>query len=105
MKDNLIRPSDYCLINTDKFEENEGVKRGQRVWIAGHRALPISEEDPYTQRIKFYVHLLDKDGLLILPNMYIMDPNSLKKVGKNEAKKLKEKNSIFGEPVEETVPN
>jgi hypothetical protein len=54
MKNKLILQGDYCLITTDKFEKTEGVKLGQRVYIAGHRALPIGEHDPYTQRIKFF---------------------------------------------------
>lgn len=86
MKDALIRQDDFCEIITDQFEAETGIKKGQRVYIAGHRALPENEEDPYTQRIKFFVHLVvDK---LIVPGLYVMDPRSLRKVSGKEQKKL-----------------
>lgn len=97
-KDDLIRPNDFCEIITDKFE-GEGVKQGQRVFIAGHRAFPESEIDPYTQRIKFFVHLVNKDEFD--PRLFVMDPRSLRKVKKNEQKKLKK---LFAAWFEEKVP-
>jgi hypothetical protein len=86
----FIKDQDFCLIATDKFEEKEGIKRGQRVYIAGHRAFPISEDDPYTQRIKFFVHLVN-DGEVVFGPLYVMDAISLKLVGKREQEKLAEK--------------
>lgn len=83
----LLRPNEFALINTDIFEAEEGIKRGQRVYIAGHKALPISREDPYTQRVKFFVHLVD-NGQVVLGPLYVMDPKSLKSLGANEEKKL-----------------
>lgn len=85
MKDELIRPEDFCEIIVDDFLEF-GVKKGQRVYIAGHKALPISKEDPYTQRIKFFVHLLVNK--ILDERLFIMDPKSLRKVGKKEQEKL-----------------
>lgn len=100
MKNKFIKDNDFCFINTDKFEKEQGVKRGQRVYIAGHRALPISEEDPYTQRIKFLVNLVN-DGKVEFVPIYLMDPDSLKLVGKREQEKLLEK---LQEQLDEQTP-
>jgi len=81
-----IREGDFCLMNTDKHDDI-GVKKGQRVYVAGSRALPITEDDPYTQRIKFFCHLI-KDGNVTFDNIYMFDATSLKHVGSLEAKKL-----------------
>lgn len=87
----FIKDQDFCKINTDKFEKDEGVAKGQLVYIAGHRALPISKEDPYTQRIKFFVHLLDKDEQIVFGPIYLMDPSSLDKVSDSKQAKLTKK--------------
>ena len=91
----LIRPEDFCEIVVDKFVE-EGAPKGTRVYVAGHKALPISEEDPYTQRIKFLVHLVENKHVVFGP-LYIVDPNSIKLVKPNEQKKLAK---ILGEDIE-----
>lgn len=82
-----IHDGDFCLMNTDKHDDI-GIKRGQRVYIAGHRAVPISAEDPYTQRIKFFCHTVD-NGLVTFGKIYMFDALSLKHVGKKEADKLR----------------
>ncbi len=88
--DNLIRSLDFCQIVSDKFAEEVGVKRGHIVYVAGHKALPITDEDPYTQRIKFFCHLVDKQGHVDTSKLYLIDPNSIQKVGKLKQKKLTE---------------
>lgn len=72
----LIRVGNFCEVVTDKFVE-EGIKRGHTVYVAGHKALPISEEDPYTQRIKFFVHLYNLHDFSMGKEIYLMDPNSI----------------------------
>jgi hypothetical protein len=71
-----IQNQDFCEVVTDKFEE-QGVKRGHIVFVAGHRALPIAEEDPYTQRIKFFTHLFNQHTGEVNPDLYLMDPLSI----------------------------
>jgi hypothetical protein len=82
----FIRNGDFCKIVTDKFEEH-GVKRNHLVYVAGHRALPITEEDPYTQRIKFTCHLVTNNHV-VWEHLYLMDANSVQKVSKSQQKKL-----------------
>lgn len=82
----FIRPLDFCEVVTDKLAD-DGVKRGQLVYVAGLKALPVSDTDPYTQRIKFFCNLVDKWGH-VDNKLYIMDPISLQKVDKNKQKKF-----------------
>ena len=85
----FIRTGDFCKLVSDKFEDND-VKRGHLLYVAGHKPLPISEEDPYTQRIKFFVHLVSKDGRIDTTKLYLMDANSMQKVGSRKKKQLLE---------------
>lgn len=86
MNDSFIRQGDFCEIVSDKFI-HENVKRGHYVYVAGLKALPISDNDPYTQRIKCFVHLLNGDHIESF-EIYVMDPDSLQKVNKSKQKKL-----------------
>lgn len=83
-----IRNGDFCQIVSDKFEAEHGVKRNTIVYVVGTKALPMSEEDPYTQRIKMVVHLVGNDLHVIFDKMYIMDPDSIQKVDENKQKNL-----------------
>ncbi len=88
-KRDLIFDGDFCMIATDKFED-QGIKNGHRVYVVGHKAFAEDERDPYTQRIKFFVHLLDKKHIVPEKGLFVMDPRSLRKVNPGEQKKLKE---------------
>lgn len=85
-KDDFIRGGDFCEVVNQQLLNEFGLPQGQRVYIAGSKALPISKEDPYTQRVKFFSHLIVNK--LLDPRLFLMDPNSLRKVGKKEQKKL-----------------
>lgn len=84
----LIRVGDFCSIVTDKFAADIGVKRGHLLYVAGHKALPESDTDPYTQRIKFFAHIVDHNGHIDASQLYLVDPVSIQKVGKGKQKKL-----------------
>lgn len=77
---------DFCEVVSDKFVEH-GVKRGHRVYVVGTKALPLSENDPYTQRIKMLVHRMEGDHI-ISKEIYLMDPISILKLDDNEQKRL-----------------
>lgn len=99
----FIIDKDFVIVTSDKFEHQE-LKKGQRGFIAGHRALPISADDPYTQRIKFLLHPILKDGSVDFERLYLIDANSLKKVGTREAKNLQDKLDKLLEDVD-ALPN
>lgn len=84
---NYIKSGDFCEIVSDKFTK-EGIKRGHLVYVAGHKALPISDEDPYTQRIKFFVHIYNSNTATMGKELYLVDPNSILKVDDKEQEHL-----------------
>lgn len=93
----LIYPMTFVAINSDAFVEH-GVERGDIVFVAGHQVVPVSEEDPYTQRVKMIVNRLDGDSNIIHEGMYLMDPNSLINISKEEGTRLTEINDhVFEE--------
>lgn len=96
-----FQADDFCEIITDSLEK-DGLARGSRVYLIGSRALPISEEDPYTQRVKFFAHLLkDSKQMLFDERMFLLDPISIKKVGKNEQEKLTKRLMALFEAMQE----
>jgi len=84
-----IHNGDFCEVVSDKFVEH-GVKRGHLIYVAGHKALPISDEDPYTQRIKFFVHLYNPHEHTMGKELLLMDPNSLSRFDDEKIKALLE---------------
>lgn len=103
MKIDLIKAEDFCEIITDNLEK-DGIKRGQRVMIVGSRALPVSEEDPYTQRVKFFANILtNAETMEFDPRLFLLDPRSVQKLKKREYDKLKARfqaivDAMEGEP-------
>lgn len=83
-QDNFINVGDFCLITTTELLSDK-VETGDYVWVAGLKAIPISEEDPYTQRIVMLVHRLVNDHIQS-EQLYIIDPGALSKAD-NETKK------------------
>jgi hypothetical protein len=103
MATKYITDGDFCEIVSDKFVEH-GVKRGRVVWIAGHRAFPIAENDPYTQRIKFMVHLTEDQHVKPALGLFIMDPDSLFKLLPKDQAILKEiMDADFDKPADASV--
>ncbi len=89
----FIHNGDFCEVVSDKFVE-EGIKRGYIVYVAGHKALPITEEDPYTQRIKFFVHTYNPHIYEMSKALYLMDPDSLLPVDNNKQESFLEEYKI-----------
>lgn len=89
----LIRVGDFCEVVSDKFIEH-GVKRGHVVYVAGHKALPISESDPYTQRIKFLVNLYNHKTYEMGKPLYLMDADSLTRYDEKEQKNMMEEYKV-----------
>jgi len=93
----LIYPMTFVAINSDAFVEH-GVERGDIVFVAGHQVVPVSEEDPYTQRVKMIVNRLDDKDFIVQEGMYLMDPSSLINISIQEGLRLTEINDhVFEE--------
>ena len=76
----LINQGDFCKLVVDHLADH-GLKRGNHVYVAGMKAFPIEEKDPYTQRIQCLVHKATKSGEIDLDEgFYVVDPDSLEKV-------------------------
>jgi len=85
----LIRTGDFCEVVTDKFI-HENVKRGHLMYVAGHKALPVSDEDPYTQRITFFARLYNQFEKKMGKEIYIIDPISIRPFSAKKQKRLLE---------------
>lgn len=84
----LVYPMTFCTVTTDKFVEN-GLNKGSIVFIAGMRAIPEDESDPYTQRIKCFAHKVAKDGhTLVEEGFFIIDPKNLSPLSEKKSKPL-----------------
>lgn len=74
----LIYPMTFVYVNTDKFEgEEAGIKKGDIVFVAGTRSLPLTEDDPYTTRVFIYVQPVVDDYIDNDRGFYILDPVSV----------------------------
>lgn len=95
----LIGQGDFCEIVSTEFKD-DGLKRGNYVFVAGQRAFPISEEDMYTQRIVFLCHKCDRKGELDMKaGFYLIDPNSLLKLPEDKQERMYE---VFENQIEKT---
>ena len=73
----LIHQGDFCEIISEDLREY-GLKRGNYVFIAGHQSLPMTAEDPYTQRINFMCHKSSRKGEVDMEaGFFLLDPKSL----------------------------
>jgi len=90
-KKDYIHPMSFVFVNTDKFEAEEGgVKKGDVLFVVGTRALPLSKEDPYTQRVFIMAQPVVDDYIDTTGKVYILDPLSVTNVEEGEAKRLME---------------
>lgn len=81
---NLIRPNTFAEIIIDDFEKEHNIKRGDVVFVISTKAYPISEDDPYTQRVLAAVHTLKEDGNVDLEGgFFMMDPASMAVLSKD----------------------
>ncbi len=79
----LIYPGTFVKLDTNKFKESMGVPRGALLFVAGAKAIPENEDDPYTQRVKFFVHLVGEDGYVNTESgVFLVDPKSVRAIGK-----------------------
>lgn len=84
---NLIQPFDFVTV-TKKHKKltDQGIRRGDTLFVQGHTILPVSDKDPYVQRIYMSCHKV-VEGHVQLPfvegtdsALYIVDGMSLQKM-------------------------
>ena len=76
---NFIQPNTFVRLNSDAPPES-GVENGAILYVAGLKALPITEDDPYLQRIYALVHFVDEEDHINLKEVAIADPRELEPV-------------------------
>jgi len=72
-----IKPFTFMSINHDKLKEEHGLGSGDVVFIAAAKAFPLSEEDPYTQRIFFFVQKTIDEKIDDESGVFMLDASSL----------------------------
>lgn len=76
----LFNILDVLEITNEKLAD-DGLPLGTRVLVVSAKAFPISEEDPYTQRIKLLVQKLNDNNDGVEGNVFVVDPTSVKQTG------------------------
>ena len=80
MAEKMIKPMDFCrMINTSLAKE--GFKKNEIVLVVGNKVLPVSLDDPYTQRVYMFIQKFSDDKSTLEGKIYMTDPINLKKVG------------------------
>lgn len=82
----LIKPFTFVKINHNKLQEEYGLAEGDVVFVASAKAFPISEDDPYTQRILFFVQKTKDEKIDDESGVYVLDPVSLSHIDPEEHK-------------------
>lgn len=83
-----IRPFTFVTINHNEHEEDHSIKEGDILFVAAAQAFPVSEEDPYTQRVFMFVQKMAGDMIDDEAGIFVMDPHSLKNISKEENDRL-----------------
>lgn len=74
----FIHPGDIVVVK-DHHLKKDGLPSGSRVAVAWMKALPLSEKDPYTQRIKLFVQKVRDDNIPDPDSpIFVIDPHSVK---------------------------
>lgn len=85
----LVFPFDFVRIVVDTLSEH-GLNNGDIVFVTGSKALPVSQEDPYTQRIKLFVQPMEGDNIINDKGIFMIDPKSVERIDDDENKRLYE---------------
>lgn len=83
-----IRPFTFVTINHNNLAEEHSIKEGDTLFVAGAKAFPLAEDDPYTQRIFMFVQKMVGDMIDDEAGVFVMDPHSLVNVSKEENDRL-----------------
>lgn len=81
-----IKPLDFVKAKDDHLAK-EGIDKNAIIFVAAVKAFPISEEDPYTQRVKLLVQLV-VDNHIQTDKLFAIDPDSVQKVSVVQQRKL-----------------
>lgn len=87
----LIFQMDFARVINDNLKE-DGLYLDDIVFVQNAKAFPVSEEDPYTQRVKFIVRRVTSlDDVSLSENAFMIDPSSVQRITDDGNAKLFEK--------------
>ena len=87
IEDIWINPMEFVRITNDKLEA-DGLVNGSTVFVANVKAFPMTEEDPWTQRIKLIIHKMENDYINTGAGFFLIDPASVEKLPQEENERL-----------------
>lgn len=96
-KMDFIQPYDFVTV-TKKHKKlrEQGIERGDTLFVQGHKILPVSGKDPYLQKVYMSCHKVI-DGHVQLPfvegsdsALYVVDGMSLQKLSEEASAELSE---------------
>ena len=92
IKDIWIHTMEFVRVTTDKLE-GDGLAKNSVVLVIALKALPVSEEDPWTQRIKLFVHKTVDGYVDQYAGIFVIDPISVEKLSEEENEKFYDLNA------------
>lgn len=100
----LIQPNTFVAVSTGALEE-KGILQGDLIYVSNLQALPMSEDDLYTQRLHIVGHKYLGNGLIDTTQIMLFDPNDVSKVKSKLNKKLLKKftDVYFERPKDEVL--
>jgi hypothetical protein len=76
----VVFPMDFVRITNDKLAD-DGLFLDDIVFVQHTKAFPLTEEDPYTQRVKFIVRRVTSvDKVELSDNAFMIDPASVERI-------------------------
>lgn len=101
----LIQPNSFVEINTGALVD-KGVVQGELIYVAALQALPIDENDLYTQKLHIVGHRYLGDGLLDTEQMLLLNPSDCDKIKSKKNKKLlKRVSDVYSDRAPDEVLN
>ena len=93
----MLKVYDFVTVTRNKKKLREhGIERGDTLFVQSHKILPVSNKDPYMQKVYLACHKV-VDGHVQIPSLgssdtanYLIDGLSLEWVGEDRQKELLE---------------
>lgn len=84
----MIQANSFVKVLGDKLKDNDNLKAGDFLFVAGLKALPIDKKDPYTQRVHLLCHKSLGKGKVDTSEILLVDPSDCKELspGKQRTK-------------------
>lgn len=79
--DDFIQKHTFVEVSTDNLHD-DGLSKGDFIYVVNMQALPVSEEDVYLQKLHIIGHRYEGKGRIDTTKILVVNPDNLKKIGK-----------------------